>query len=102
MVHGSCGLAVVSWYMELAEIGRDHNNSHISETYCLKCAHIHGAGPLHKKLGLVYDFGINNHVFFRHAVVHTSSGKGWLAEGGEDKGASTSARVADWKKRRRT
>ena len=48
-----------------------------TETYCLKCQHIHGAGPLHKKPGLVYDMGINNHVFSDRADstrVHAKDG----------------------------
>ena len=75
----SDGLAWASWYMELADTGPDHNNLHISETYCLKCQHIHGAGPLHKKPGLVYDLGISNHVFSDRAESTRAHAKdGWL------------------------
>ena len=64
-------------YMELADTGADHNNLHISETYCFKCQHILGAGPPHKKHGLIYDIGINNHVFSdraQSARVHAKDG----------------------------
>ena len=69
-----------SHFTELADTGPDHNDLKISETYCLKSVFIPaGAKKPKKKEGLVYDYGINNHVFsHRAAFKSVGATDGWL------------------------
>jgi hypothetical protein len=67
-----------SHIIELSDTGRDHNNLQITKTYCLKSVHIPGKKPAPKP-GLVYDYGIDNHVFSDRAEkVRISAKDGWV------------------------
>ena len=64
---------------ELADTGPDHNNFHISETYCMKSVMIPGAKKMKKQPGLVYDYGIADHTFSDRAASKRVSAKdGWV------------------------
>ena len=66
-------------FVELADIGKDHNKLHISETYCLKSVQITVAPPANQQPNLIYDYGIANHVFSdREASVRVQAKDGWV------------------------
>ena len=65
---------------ELTDTGKDHNNFHITETYCLESLHIACHLPENRrKPYFVYDYGIQDHVFSdRPESKRASAGQGWL------------------------
>jgi len=65
---------------ELTDTGPDHNDFHITETYCLESSYITYKFPENKqKPYYIYDYGIKDHIFSDRAESkRVSAGQGWL------------------------